>query len=468
MNRPLGKTGLSVHRLGFGCYRIGDGNPVHEQALRDYLNSGGNLIDTSANYTDGLSEQLIGRVLKDYPREKVVLVTKAGYIQGRNMDLVRSHNFPETVKYGDDLWHSIHPDFLDLQLKLSSERLQTKAVDIFLLHNPEYFLSDKARVGTITDSDHDEFYQRIRKAFRFMEEAVRAGRIRSYGISSNNFGFPGSNPEATKVKRCLSIAQEISADHHFNVVELPLNLFEPGGALTLNNDGLPVLEFCEKNGIGVLGNRPLNAFAKGRMLRLADFVTPGAPPQNPDDLKKILKPLRKIEARFTRIFPGSKDEAPDVADRLEDILPEIQSSSHLEHAAGAFILDPIGRWLTQAHTALKEDPNWMEWRKDFTNGINRALEEIGRHVAAREQKTSDAVRKLLHGAGFPLGDPSKETLSCMAVRVLLSLPGLSAVLVGMRRPEYVRDLMGHPEPLPLDGRTILANLRPPVGERFEV
>ena len=65
MMRPLGNTGLDVHPLGFGCYRIADGNPVHESALREYLNRGGNLIDTSANYTDGLSEQLIGRVLKD-------------------------------------------------------------------------------------------------------------------------------------------------------------------------------------------------------------------------------------------------------------------------------------------------------------------------------------------------------------------------------------------------------------------
>ena len=51
--RPLGSTGLFCHPLGFGCYRIADGNEDHEAALTHYLERGGNLIDTSANYTDG-------------------------------------------------------------------------------------------------------------------------------------------------------------------------------------------------------------------------------------------------------------------------------------------------------------------------------------------------------------------------------------------------------------------------------
>ena len=51
--RPLGSTGLACHPLGFGCYRVMEGNAQHEAALRDYLERGGNLIDTSANYGDG-------------------------------------------------------------------------------------------------------------------------------------------------------------------------------------------------------------------------------------------------------------------------------------------------------------------------------------------------------------------------------------------------------------------------------
>ena len=49
MQRPLGSTGLRCFPLGFGCYRVADGNAAHEMALRAYLQRGGNLIDTSAN-----------------------------------------------------------------------------------------------------------------------------------------------------------------------------------------------------------------------------------------------------------------------------------------------------------------------------------------------------------------------------------------------------------------------------------
>ena len=59
----LGATGLSVSAAGFGSYRIDASSSAHEQALLYALRSGVNLIDTSANYTDGGSERLIGRVL---------------------------------------------------------------------------------------------------------------------------------------------------------------------------------------------------------------------------------------------------------------------------------------------------------------------------------------------------------------------------------------------------------------------
>ena len=111
--RPLGDTGLFCHMLGFGCYRVVDGNSEHEAAMRAYLAHGGNLIDTSANYGDGASEELVGRVLRGISRDRVIVVTKGGYIQGRNMALARQRNFPEVVEYGQGIWHSIHPEFLE-------------------------------------------------------------------------------------------------------------------------------------------------------------------------------------------------------------------------------------------------------------------------------------------------------------------------------------------------------------------
>ena len=62
-SKNLGKTGLLTSICGLGCYRIGDLIAEHHKALELALASGINLIDTSANYTDGGSEKLIGNVL---------------------------------------------------------------------------------------------------------------------------------------------------------------------------------------------------------------------------------------------------------------------------------------------------------------------------------------------------------------------------------------------------------------------
>ena len=54
---PLGSTGLSVSRFGFGGYRVTDESSQHGEALSKALLEGANLVDTSTNYTDGGSER---------------------------------------------------------------------------------------------------------------------------------------------------------------------------------------------------------------------------------------------------------------------------------------------------------------------------------------------------------------------------------------------------------------------------
>jgi aryl-alcohol dehydrogenase-like predicted oxidoreductase len=83
----LGRTGLHVSPAGFGGYHISAGIAEHAAALQHALVSGINLIDTSANYADGGSEELVGQVLAhrvdsgELRREAVVVVSKAGYLQ---------------------------------------------------------------------------------------------------------------------------------------------------------------------------------------------------------------------------------------------------------------------------------------------------------------------------------------------------------------------------------------------------
>lgn len=451
VRRPLGRTGIEVFPLGFGSYRVSDGHAGHEAALRAYLDGGGNLIDTSANYADGGSEQLIGRVLKDYPRDQVVIVTKGGYIQGQNMALARARSFPDLVPYAEGLWHCIHPEFLETQLRLSAERLQAEVIDSYLLHNPEYFLTAIAHRHPPTAEEHDEFYRRIAQAFAFLEEQVRAGRIRWYGVSSNHFGLPAGDPVATSVARCLAAARGVSADHHFGVVQLPLNLYESGGACEPNTEGQTVLRYCDANGVGVLANRPLNAFSDNQLIRLADFSEPGVSPPGPDAVGRLLAPLRQLEEEFAARFAGVLPEPPTIAAMLERIIPQVRSPGHFEQIAGAYLVAPIQQRLSQLQRAAGAQPDWPSWQQRLVETVNVLFDAIQTHLAALQQPTSDGVRRRLVRAGYPESLPP-EPLTRMAVRVLLSLQGFSSVLVGMRRPDYVAALMELPSFVERGGR----------------
>ena len=454
--RPLGLTGLFCHPVGFGSYRIGEGNSTHESALRQYLDAGGNLIDTSANYGDGLSETLIGRVMKDYDRSKIVLVTKGGYIQGQNMILAGHRTFPEVVEYGENLWHCIHPEFLETQIERSLRRMQTHTIDVYLLHNPEYFINYAAQLNPITEEILIEFYRRIRQAFEFLESQVTAGKLRYYGISSNNFGFHEKDRARTSVERALKEAESISPKHHFRLIQLPLNLYEAGAAVYPTHNGTTVLNFCKTHDIGVLINRPLNAFHKSKLYRIADYIKPGESKPGEKELDGLLQPLRESEKQFNLLFGGEAfgSEREGVAAYLRFVALDLPSGDYWEGVMSQYIVPPVTHWMRQAQELFGQDERWNDWQKQFITSINRTLDGIERFLSASKQNTSDGIRRDLYQSGYP---ESNESLSRIGMSLLMQLDGVTCVLNGMRSPEYVTDAMGVPEMPHVDAQSIIKN-----------
>ncbi|MSO19712.1 MAG: aldo/keto reductase [Acidobacteria bacterium] len=445
LRRLLGNTGINCHSLGFGCYRVIDGNSAHEQALRAYLDRGGNLIDTSANYGDGLAETMVEKVLQDYPDHGTILVTKGGYIQGQNMALAMKQTFPEVVEYGEGIWHCIHPEFLETQLRRSMQRLRRNYLEVYLLHNPEYYLEDQSHKGAVDDNHRKEFYRRVREAFAFLESKVAAGELGWYGISSNNFGHPESQPTATSIARCWAAAESVSPNHHFRVVQLPLNVFESGGALELNNETKTALDYCRERGIGVLANRPLNAFQRNSMVRLADFMRPGEAAPAREQIASIVEPVSKMEKELHEQFevPLFSGLEGGIAEYMSKMLPQIQSPAHWEQVYYMRLIQPIERWAMECQQLYGEHNEWKQWWARFVEMIPAVFEEAARYVSKSQQKISDHVRERLLQAGYPPSPPNdKSTLSQMALNTLLNLDGLSCALVGMRRREYVDDCFG--------------------------
>ena len=303
--QPLLPDGIRISGAGFGCYRVDVRVKEHDQALTKALLSGINLIDTSANYADGGSERVVGKVLRDLigagqiKREEIVIVSKVGYLQGENYSLSQERKkegqpFKDLVLYDEGLEHCIHPEFLAEQLTKSLERLGLETVDCYLLHNPEYYLNWAKQEKVAKAAARTEYLRRIRAAFLHLEEEVIAGRINYYGLSSNTFPRPESHFDFTSLSDVWDIAQSISADHHFRVIQFPLNLFETAGVTEINQpEGKSIVEFAVDKGIGVLTNRPLNAIRKNNLIRLAENVYQGEGIRQVNEFKNKVATLDK-------------------------------------------------------------------------------------------------------------------------------------------------------------------------------
>ncbi|GAA2730552.1 aldo/keto reductase [Pedococcus aerophilus] len=149
--RRMGTSGLSVSRLALGTMTWGRTTDVEgaRDQLRMFLDAGGNFVDTAHGYSDGASEEIIGRLLDDgVDREDVVICTKSGISRRSGQRVV------------DTSRHS-----LLRQLDTSLERLGTDHVDLWLVH---------------TWSDESP----LAETLSALEWAVATGRARYVGVSN--------------------------------------------------------------------------------------------------------------------------------------------------------------------------------------------------------------------------------------------------------------------------------------------
>jgi hypothetical protein len=454
----LADTGLVVSGIGFGGYRVDDVHPEHRAALELALRSGINLIDTSTNYGDGRSERLIGEVLtqlidgRELERSEVVVVSKAGYVQGQNHEYARTRKeqgvpFPEMVEYSESLWHCIHPQWLEDQLTRSLERLGLESLDLLLLHNPEYFLADAAKRGLGPLAKiRDEFYQRLEQAFRHLEAEVQRGRIAHYGVSSNTAMGAAEGRDTTDFARTLAAAQAAAPDgHHFRALQVPLNLLESGALFASDGKSEGVLVQAQRQGVAVLANRPLNAISGGSILRLAEPVRP----ENPPKLELARGNLLALEREFrTTIAPalqlGHGVEADDLfawGDRIIEIEPRVISLVQWEEIESHVIAPELGKVLRALDGALTGE--LAERFRDFRGRYLKDLESVFLAMRSRAAERTSARLRAVQSAVEAHLDPALrgQPLSRQALVTLRSLPGLSCVLLGARTPRYVEDAL---------------------------
>jgi len=458
-SKVLGKTGFSASVCGFGCYRIDDEILQHQTALEKALTSGINVIDTSSNYSDGGSEIAAGKILnklvseKRLERDEVIVVSKGGYLQGSNLQLAveREHSgraFSEVVKCSDDLWHCISPDFLENQIGQSLKRLQLEKIDIYLLHNPEYFLS----YSLISDTERREreYYRRIKEAFIHLEKEVKLGRISYYGISSNTFGEKGNKSNFTSLEKVIGIAKEVSENNHFAVVQFPMNIFESGGINNLNQQGATktFLQLAAENDLGVLVNRPLNAIHKNKLIRLSDYpVTENRSDEEIfsliDDLSKQESALINRHINFMEINPAEREKIVNgisISKILISNYKNFNDPGNFNEMKATYLIPQANFTLNQIGKSYGEDENVLRSLRNYAVTTNIILDSIFSNLAAKKNLENEPFHKTCNK--YIDETAKKLTLSQKVILLINSVPQVTTSLVGMRKDVYVNDVLG--------------------------
>lgn len=444
--RLSGDPAWSVSRLGFGTYRVSRGLRGHFDALREALLSGTNVIDTAANYADGEAEALVGDVLSSVlaggrvTRDQLVLIGKAGYIQGRNLELYERNRarYTEAVWIYDRLLHCIQPEFLRDQIDFSCRRLGVECLDLFLLHNPEYYLRRAAADGVPGDEARAEMEQRFARAFECLEELKAAGRIGAYGISGGTLAAPiDSEYTALSLERILALATP-----GFRAIQFPANLLETEFRYSRLSGGGVLADVAEAAGLWTIANRPLNAMPPDRSLvRLARAVNP--PPDEGAstvaEFNRMIDRLTEAEDRVLEIFGprhflfDRRTPAPSsLVQNYKNTFSHKESFRENRARLGRDIQRTIN--YLQAIAQSTHERYAIESLVRLSNGIFALWE---RYVDMRYHFRLADLETALGTASPAL---QEQPLAVQALLWLLARPVPATALVGMRQMAYVRQL----------------------------
>lgn len=226
----LGNTGLEVSKLCLGCMSFGDASRgfhsgwlLDEEAsrviIKRALDLGINFFDTANVYSEGTSEEFLGRALRDFAnRDEVVISTKVFFGDGRNgkntTGLSRKAIFT--------------------QVEASLERLGTNYIDVLYIHRWDYNTPIEETMAALND-------------------LVRAGKVHYLGASAM---YAWQFQKAQYVAEKNGWTKFSAMQNHYNML--------------YREDEREMIPFCKDSGVGLTPYSPL---AAGRVVRDWDADT---------------------------------------------------------------------------------------------------------------------------------------------------------------------------------------------------
>jgi aryl-alcohol dehydrogenase-like predicted oxidoreductase len=226
--RPLGRSGVSVSQLCLGAMMFGAaGNPDHDDSVKIIqraLDAGINFIDTADVYSDGESEQIVGKALAGGRRDNVVLATKVG------------------LPFGEDPnQRGTSRRWITEAVEGSLRRLGTDWIDLYQVHRLDPAADIDETLGALSD-------------------LVHAGKIRAFGAST---------VPASEIVEAHWTAERRGRER-FRTEQPPYSLL----TRAIEYDVLPT---CLRYGMGVLTYSPLaGGWLSGRYRKGQQISGPGS------------------------------------------------------------------------------------------------------------------------------------------------------------------------------------------------
>lgn len=204
--RYLGRTGLKVSELCLGAMTFGreSTEEIGFEIMDRFVDAGGNFIDTADVYTQGVSEEIVGRWLKDKQRDDFVIATKVRFPMGtgpNDVGLSRKH-----IMAGVE--NSLH-------------RLGTDHIDLYQVHCWDAGTPLEETLGTLNT-------------------LVQSGKVRYIGAS---------NYSGWQLQKAIDLSRQMGWE--------PFSCLQPQYNLLVRSIEWEVLPVCRNEGLGVIPWSPL-------------------------------------------------------------------------------------------------------------------------------------------------------------------------------------------------------------------
>lgn len=256
----LGNTGIDVSRIALGCMTYGApdrGNhpwSLPEERSRELikhaLEMGINFLDTANVYSNGSSEEIVGRAIRDFAdRDEIVLATKVHMV----------------MRPGPN-GRGLSRKSIMAELDASLRRLGTDYVDLYQIHRWDYQTP-------------------IEETLEALHDVVKAGKVRYLGASSM---FAWQFSKALYLADLHGWTRFVSMQDHYNLID--------------REEEREMHPLCADQGVAVI---PWSPLARGRLARPWQSQTART---NTDDVAKRLydesENEREIVGRVARLAEG--------------------------------------------------------------------------------------------------------------------------------------------------------------------